>query len=209
MMIDSLESRTFLSAALLKGGLLAVKAEPNTASVISVALSTDGTTVNVTENGTIKSFEKAKVKALRVVGSSKADTIAISGTLALPTRLFGHAGNDTITAGNDNTVIHGGAGDDILTGGSGNDRIHGSSGHDILTGNAGNDLLVGAAGNDTISGGDGDDILFGYAGTNTLTGGAGKDIFHLGKLSTATDASTTDDTILTKLPKELPDPVVA
>jgi Ca2+-binding RTX toxin-like protein len=209
MLIDSLESRTFLSAALLKGGLLAVKAEPNTAAVITVALSTDGTTINVTENGTTKSFEKAKVKALRVAGSSLADSITVTGTLGIPTRLFGHAGNDTITAGNDPTLIHGGLGDDTLTGGSANDRIHGSAGNDILTGNAGNDLLVGAAGNDTISGGDGDDILFGYAGTNTLIGGTGKDIFHLGKTSTATDASTTDDTILTKKPKELPDPVVA
>ena len=209
MMIDSLESRTFLSAALLKGGLLAVKAESNTAAVITVALSADGSKVDVTENGNTKSFDKAKVKAVRVVGSNLADSITVAGTLAIPVRLFGGAGNDTIIAGNDPTLIHGGIGDDTLTGGSANDRIYGAPGHDILTGLAGNDLMVGGAGNDTISGGDGDDVLFGYAGTNTLTGGSGKDIFHLGKSSTATDASAADDTILTKAPKELPDPVVA
>ena len=207
--IDALESRTFLSASLLKGGLLAVRAEGNTASVITVALSEDGTKVNVTENGTTTSFDKSKVKAVRVTGSRLADSITVSGTLGVPTRLFGMGGDDTIVAGNDNTLIHGGEGNDTLTGGSGNDRIHGSSGNDILTGNAGNDLLVGAGGDDTIDGGEGDDILFGYAGVNTLTGGTGKDIFHLGKLSTATDASTTDDTILTKKPKELADPTVA
>ncbi|WP_353143379.1 beta strand repeat-containing protein [Acinetobacter pragensis] len=55
-------------------------------------------------------------------------------------RLYGYAGNDTLT---------GGSGDDSLRGGDGNDTLIGGAGNDLLIGGSGNDTLTGGAGNDT------------------------------------------------------------
>ncbi|WP_354667313.1 type I secretion C-terminal target domain-containing protein [Acinetobacter johnsonii] len=55
-------------------------------------------------------------------------------------RLYGYAGNDTLT---------GGAGNDLLRGGDGNDTLIGGAGNDLLIGGSGNDTLTGGTGNDT------------------------------------------------------------
>ncbi|RGD90453.1 type I secretion C-terminal target domain-containing protein [Acinetobacter sp. SWAC57] len=55
-------------------------------------------------------------------------------------RLYGYAGNDTLT---------GGAGNDLLRGGDGNDTLIGGAGNDLLIGGSGNDRLTGGTGNDT------------------------------------------------------------
>lgn len=78
-------------------------------------------------------------------------------------KIFGLAGNDTLTGGSDA---------DSLTGGDGNDRI---------VGGAGNDTMLGNAGSDTLIGGDGVDIVRGGFGADHLTGGAGNDRFQFFK----------------------------
>lgn len=70
-------------------------------------------------------------------GSNFADTM--TGSTA-DNRLYGYAGNDTLTAG------------------AGRDTIDGGDGDDSLAGEAGDDELWGGTGNDTLDGGDGTDM---------------------------------------------------
>lgn len=103
---------------------------------------------------------------------------------ALPTRMEGRGGNDTLIGGAGADTIFGGAGHDSLVGGGGNDSIMGDEGDDIIFGGAGRDTMDGGAGNDTIHGGDtssifyggdGDDFLYGGAMNDRIYGGAGND----------------------------------
>lgn len=57
-------------------------------------------------------------------------------------RLYGYAGNDTLTGGSGNDLLRGGDGNDTLIGGAGNDLLIGGSGNDTLTGGAGNDTAL-------------------------------------------------------------------
>ncbi|MDH2326891.1 M10 family metallopeptidase C-terminal domain-containing protein [Cereibacter sp. SYSU M97828] len=103
---------------------------------------------------------------------------------ALPTRMEGRGGNDTLIGGAGADTIFGGAGNDSLVGGGGNDSIMGDEGNDIIFGGAGRDTMDGGEGNDTIHGGDtssifyggdGDDFLYGGAMNDRIYGGAGND----------------------------------
>lgn len=132
--------------------------------------------------------------------------------------LYGGIGNDVITAytsatGEGTSRIFGGAGDDTLSGlrngdirgGSGNDEIglssgatgRGESGDDRITadslmgmdgdavliyGGSGNDTLRGWFENDTIHGGDDNDQISETAGDNLLYGGAGNDTIEGGHI---------------------------
>jgi hypothetical protein len=80
------------------------------------------------------------------------------------------SGNDTVTTDPSFAVplkIHGGAGNDSLQGGAGNDS---------LFGDAGNDTLNGEAGNDALNGGQNTDSLQPSTGIDTLDGGDGAPI---------------------------------
>jgi len=125
-----------------------------------------------------------------LVGNS--GTVPIDGGVAtvINTDLitaFGGAGNDVITLDETNGILpaarlFGGAGDDTLTGGSGNDELNGGSGNDVLFGRAGNDVLSGGDGNDTLTGGAGSDHMFGGDGNDRLiwNPGDGSDLFEGG-----------------------------
>jgi Ca2+-binding RTX toxin-like protein len=65
--------------------------------------------------------------------------------------------------------VKGGPGNDTLTGGSRADNLDGELGDDTIDGGNGNDVLVGGAGIDTITGGD---------GTDTISAGLGKDTIN-------------------------------
>ncbi|WP_216070680.1 S-layer family protein, partial [Acinetobacter sp. 8I-beige] len=78
----------------------------------------------------------------------------------------------------DGVRLYGYAGNDTLTGGSGNDLLRGGDGDDTLIGGAGNDLLIGGSGNDTFIGGlDSDTVLYELLDNlgNAPTGGNGVD----------------------------------
>ncbi|MEJ1998100.1 MAG: hypothetical protein P8X76_08105 [Maritimibacter sp.] len=89
--------------------------------------------------------------------------------------LFGGAGDDELSGGDDNPVwLDGGAGNDAIQGGAADEVIyggeHGASGGD-------------APGDDIIDGGGGDDQISGGYGADTLSGGDGDDVIdHLGRL---------------------------
>lgn len=87
-------------------------------------------------------------------------------------RIFGGAGNDTITVGEGNNYVYGGAGDDTIS-------VLGA-GRNVLYGGAGDDTITGGQGIDYIDGGAGDDVIDGVAGQNILVGGLGSNVIHSG-----------------------------
>ena len=99
---------------------------------------------------------------------------AIEGTQASD-RLFGTAGNDTITAFASNDAVFGGEGNDTISGGSENDRLFGEDGNDTINGESERDRIFGGAGDDIIDGGSENDRLFGDEGNDVLIGGSERD----------------------------------
>jgi Ca2+-binding RTX toxin-like protein len=67
----------------------------------------------------------------------------VTGSLTLPTELFGGDGNDRLNGGNGHNVLVGGAGDDQLIGGNDRDVLIGGSGADSLVSGGGEDILIG------------------------------------------------------------------
>ncbi len=103
-----------------------------------------------------------------------------------------------VLGGNDfDNRIYGAAGNDTITGDHGSDRLHGEAGNDTLSGGGGADQLFGGAGGDTLNGGIGDDRLHGGAGMDQLTGGGGHDSFVF---NAPLNGATNVDTIWTTSP---------
>ena len=71
--------------------------------------------------------------------------------------------------------LFGGAGNDTLTGGSGGDQLFGQAGNDTLEGRGGIDVLFGGTENDILTGGDADDQAFGESGDDRMIWNPGDD----------------------------------
>lgn len=184
---ESLEGRSLLSVSLVNGVLRVDGAAslPNTI-VVGNNEAGDKVDVAITVNGPkgektlTAAFAKEQVKRVSIRGGFRADTIRIDqehSPFAIPTRIEGRSGHDTILAGDEKDVIGGGAGNDLIDAGRGNDAVYGGLGDDTLLGGEGNDLLLGGLGSDSVDGGAGDDRLGGVLGENTLMGGEGRDLF--------------------------------
>lgn len=70
-------------------------------------------------------------------GGSGNDSLAGTGNFYV--ELFGHGGNDTISAGNAGSEMDGGSDNDLILGGMGNDNAAGSFGADTILGSGGDD----------------------------------------------------------------------
>ncbi|MBU2590868.1 MAG: hypothetical protein KKC21_02470, partial [Nitrospinae bacterium] len=101
-------------------------------------------------------------------------------------KVYGTAGNDSLSGYIGNDVIYGYEGNDTIYGIYGNDIIYGGAGDDILYGafaspsysyNEDNDTIYGGAGNDTIYGGEGNDIIDGGLDADNMAGGIGDDTY--------------------------------
>jgi Ca2+-binding RTX toxin-like protein len=125
----------------------------------------------------------ANTTLIQVSGQAGNDQLSLDETNgALPAaKLFGGAGNDTLTGGSGNDLLFGEAGNDTLLGKGGIDQLFGGSGNDVLTGGAGNDQAFGEAGNDRMiwNPGDGSDFNEGGDGIDTVevNGGAAAETF--------------------------------
>lgn len=75
---------------------------------------------------------------------------------AVPMRVKGGAGVDTLTGSSRGDNLDGELGDDIIDGGNGNDVLEGGLGSDTITGGSGSDSISGGAGKDTINARDGE-----------------------------------------------------
>jgi Ca2+-binding RTX toxin-like protein len=114
--------------------------------------------VDLGDNGSADfSFPRAAIKSISVKARGGNDRVRIDDsngafTNAIPTRIDGGPGNDTIA---------GGAGPETLNGGPGNDTIDGNGGNDVSYLGAGDDTFVWdpGDGSDTIEGGPGTDAM--------------------------------------------------
>jgi hemolysin type calcium-binding protein len=114
--------------------------------------------VDLGDNGTAdSSFPRAAIDSISVRARDGADRVRIDDTNgaftnAIPTRISGGPGNDTIA---------GGAGQETLNGGPGNDTIDGNGGNDVSDLGPGDDSFVWdpGDGSDAIEGGLGNDTM--------------------------------------------------
>jgi Ca2+-binding RTX toxin-like protein len=114
--------------------------------------------VDLGDDGTADfSFPRAAIDSISIKARGGNDRVRIDDTNgaftnAIPTRIAGGPGNDTIA---------GGAGAETLNGGPGNDRIDGNGGNDVSNLGPGDDTFVWdpGDGSDTIEGGDGTDAM--------------------------------------------------
>ncbi len=72
--------------------------------------------------------------------------------------VYGNAGDDRISTGDDQ---------DYIDGGTGNDTIDGGLDDDTILGGTGDDTIIGGHGSDDIDGGAGDDVIWGGLGAGT------------------------------------------
>ncbi|MDQ0323141.1 Ca2+-binding RTX toxin-like protein [Pararhizobium capsulatum DSM 1112] len=128
-------------------------------------------TLNVENNGTIKSGHFAYVSTNASAIDQITNTGKMDGTLFLgggndvfDSRLGTLSGTVNADAGSDK--LYGSALADTFYGGDDGDTISGYAGNDKLYGDNGNDALVGGAGADALSGGAGTDRAY-YSGATT------------------------------------------
>ncbi|KGD75293.1 hypothetical protein HA49_08695 [Tatumella morbirosei] len=101
-------------------------------------------------------FTRQLTEQLSVLSNAEGDTFERLLDLLLPDlsshRLTGNFGNDTLSAGNQASVMYGLDGNDTLTGSKFADTLYGNRGDDYLNGSYGNDLYIYARGDghDTI-----------------------------------------------------------
>jgi hypothetical protein len=140
--------------------VIALRLAPGNPAVAQVDLGGDGTADF--------SFPRAAIDSISVRARDGADQVRIDDTngaftTAIPTRISGGRGNDTIA---------GGAGPETLNGGPGNDSIDGNGGSDVSDLGPGADSFVWdpGDGSDTIEGEDGmDSMVFnGAAASETV-----------------------------------------
>lgn len=92
---------------------------------------------------------------------------------AVPMRVKGGAGNDTLTGSPRGDVLDGELGDDTLDGGDGNDVLEGGFGSDTITGGRGSDSISGGPGKDTLNARDNEnDTINCGLGRDTVTADA-------------------------------------
>ncbi|HEX3357834.1 MAG TPA: PKD domain-containing protein [Tepidisphaeraceae bacterium] len=136
----------------LTNGVLTITGTTVTTKITVDFESSDSKVTAQMNSGTIQKFAKTSVKSIVINGAAGPENISVSNSLAIPARINGGAGNDTIL------------------GGAGNDSINGAGGNDKLSGRDGSDSFIGGDGSDSIDGGNGSDIADAGAGKNVLTG---------------------------------------
>ena len=126
---ERLEGRLFMSAT-LRGGMLAVA---GTAGDDAITVALNGASVDVTEDGQVRSFDAARVtRGVRVDGRAGDDLITVDNGITVTARLTGGAGDDVLVGGAGADALNGGGGDDDLDGGAGADRLGGGKGDDVF-----------------------------------------------------------------------------
>jgi hypothetical protein len=86
--------------------------------------------IEVRANG-VKMGVFSDISQIRAFGEEGNDEI-FAGSVRVPVRLFGGAGNDHLTGGKGDDILNGGSGDDVLFGGEGKDSLIGGAGRDQL-----------------------------------------------------------------------------
>jgi Ca2+-binding RTX toxin-like protein len=175
------------------------------------------------DNLFVETGPQLMVPGLTINGNGGADTVQVSGALALGTAnitdvdafTFSGTGDVVVAIAAGTFSTDGGmldasgltAGADLflnaltsagavtVTGSAANDTVFGSTFGDSVGVGQGNDSVFGDAGNDTIGGGQGNDTIFGFTGADRMTGGQGNNSFDYSNLAgTALETGLTDAT---------------
>lgn len=196
-MIESLESRRLLTAALAVGahltavfewrdGSLYITATDNADVITTAHLADPVPTLIVTINGQDYSFDES---GIGIFGGVNLKTLAGDDLIhGGGVNFLFHVdcgegadkfhGNDIfniVAGGSGRDTIYGGLADDSLIGNQGSDRLYAGRGNDHVYGREGNDSIEGGRGDDTLSGNAGDDTLRGQDGNDRMIGSAGSD----------------------------------
>lgn len=139
---------TAAASANLRGGRLVIRGATQTPNTINISQSDDVLVVDV--NGQSSIFALTKVRRILVYGGRGDDTITLADSVTQCSRIYGGAGNDTITGGAGNDTIRGNGGDDSLAGGGGADRFYGGRGADCITLHLTEDRVMGRGREDQI-----------------------------------------------------------
>lgn len=163
-------------SARLNGGKLVVKGTDRD-DVITVSPGADGSTIDVTVNGSTQSFPLGPVARIQVGARDGDDEVTSSVAGDVVNVLLGGDDDDDLRLlGDARGRLEGDDGDDDLTGGARGDRLRGGDGDDLIFGGDGNDDLEGDDGFDELFGEDGDDELKADDGfPDDLDGGGGDD----------------------------------
>lgn len=115
-----------------------------------------------------------------IVGGTRNDTFKVDSGAALPLRIEGGAGRNTLDFTNFPTSVNvdlaAGTGSPFPLGLSGFTDVIGSTFDDVISGNGADNILLGLDGNDILHGLAGHDVLFGGNGMDQLFGGNGRDL---------------------------------
>lgn len=163
-------------SARINGRKLVVKGTDRD-DVITVSPNAGAGTVDVTVNGSTRSFPLASISRIEAGAKDGDDevTSAVGGDI-VNVLLGGDDDDDLRLLGDARGRLEGGDGDDDLTGGDRGDRLRGGDGDDLLFGGDGDDDLDGGDGFDELFGEDGDDELKADDGFHDdLDGGGGDD----------------------------------
>jgi Ca2+-binding RTX toxin-like protein len=180
-LVQSLEPRQFLSAA-VSHGVLIVEGTPRSDTIVISRGTRGNFTVRV--NDAVTSFSKKSFSRIRIAAGRRDDLVTI-GSDAMPITI-----RASVSGGDGSDTIVGGAGDDSLDGGAGADQITGAAGNDTINGDNGADDLHGGDGGDSICGGRGDDQLHDDGGYDTVFGNAGTDLYYFGDSSRIAGATS-------------------
>jgi Ca2+-binding RTX toxin-like protein len=219
--VDPLERRRLLAVA-VEGAALTITGTPgDDVYVVNLTATADGYVGTVVENGVTTTFTAGQLPAnLTLVANlgDGDDTYTQAHDAALPTTVYGEAGNDTLTFANAHEGVNafgqdgadtlvGSAWSDLLSGGAGNDYIDAGARNDTLQGDAGDDTLLGGdgadrfwgetdSGNDSLVGGLGNDSMFAGDGNDTLEGNAGADSLRGGSGDDSLVGGTGNDSLV-------------
>lgn len=136
--------------------------------VVSVVVDLGSNEYVVSKNGVNRRFPIADIQEIVVDLMGGDDTAIIAPEVLIPARLYGRAGEDTLTGGGGDDQLSGGENNDILDGGSGDDLIFGGAGEDTISGSNGRKRIEAGADSDRIT-------LFAPANETFVAGGDGAD----------------------------------
>jgi Ca2+-binding RTX toxin-like protein len=113
----------------------------------SILVSSDGTNIDITANGSsLPPVALASLTGIRVHGDAGNDSITIDQSVTLNATVLGNAGNDSLSGGGGSNVLIGGPGNDTLTGGAGTNLLIGGLRAPFSNAPSGNDLYIGGSG---------------------------------------------------------------
>ena len=124
--LESLESRTMLTATIVRG-ILAIRGTAASDVIEVRRAESDTNMLEVVENGTVTfSRQLSSIRQIRIDAGGGDDEVAVNqanGVIAIPTSIKGGRGDDLLQGGAGTNHIDGGPGRDAFAPGGGRNRV--------------------------------------------------------------------------------------